>query len=232
VIALMFAGCAPMGLDEPFVVLELFTSQSCSSCPPADQDLNALAEDPASDTQRIYPIAWHVDYWNNLGWVDPYSSAEASDRQRTYTSALDWRTFTPQMVANGQEYFVASRDDEREAAIERWLDRDSPAAVHLTLREPAHGVWPIEVTVEGAPVGTELVVALLHSDIVTFVPSGENAGETLTHHNVVRTTVYTDPVSGEVLLEIPPDVPPESASVVGFLQDRTNRAILAADLAR
>ena len=85
------------------VVLELFTSQGCSSCPPADRLLGELARDPA-----VVALAWHVDYWNGLGWHDPFSSKLATERQRAYADRLGEEVYTPAMVIGGARIVVGS----------------------------------------------------------------------------------------------------------------------------
>lgn len=216
--------------ESSFVTLELFTSQSCSSCPPADEELNAIAARQREEGTREFAIAWHVDYWNNLGWRDPYSSAEASDRQFAYVDAIKTHRYTPQMVANGQEDFVGGDNSKRAPAIARWLSEPSAVAITLSPETPADGEIIVGIELSGAPEGTELLVALLHSGIVTEIPSGENAGKTLAYDNVVRSAVHTSPDAGEVSLEIPQDVPAGAMSVVALVQSIDKLEVLGAEL--
>ncbi|MEL7087271.1 MAG: DUF1223 domain-containing protein, partial [Planctomycetota bacterium] len=95
--------------NTPFAVVELFTSEGCSSCPPAEAVLNRLDRDARQGHQRIFTLAFHVDYWNRLGWTDPFSDRAYSDRQRDYAVTLRERSiYTPQMVVNGTTGFVGS----------------------------------------------------------------------------------------------------------------------------
>src|SRR5262245_48953789 len=104
-----------------FAVVELFTSEGCSSCPPADRLLADLAKRPG-----VYALEFHVDYWNSLGWRDPYSAAAYSDRQRMYGDDI----YTPQMVVNGTNLFVGSNRARAEAAIAAGLS--APPKVGLS----------------------------------------------------------------------------------------------------
>src|SRR6185295_6297026 len=96
------------GSSSAPIVVELFTSQGCSSCPPADRLLSTLRSDP-----RVVPLAFHVDYWNYIGWTDPFSSARWSQRQQAYARAFaSNRIYTPQLVVNGTSECVGSNEGE------------------------------------------------------------------------------------------------------------------------
>ena len=104
-------------VDTPILV-ELFTSQGCSSCPPADRVLAKLAKEAEAGDLPIVALSFHVDYWNRLGWKDPYSDAAFSQRQRIYASKLpDQRVYTPEIVVNGSSGHVGSRESEVRSAI-------------------------------------------------------------------------------------------------------------------
>src|SRR5438445_2521237 len=91
------------------VVIELFTSQGCSSCPVADKNLAEIIEKAETNGQQVYGLSFHVDYWNDIGWKDPYSKAEFTERQKKYASIRSFENiYTPQMIVNGETEFVGS----------------------------------------------------------------------------------------------------------------------------
>ena len=217
----------------PFALVELFTSEGCSSCPPADLLLGELVQLTQKSRQRIFPLAFHVDYWNRLGWVDPFSDPSYTRRQHLYARALNTEgVYTPQMIVNGVEAFVGS---DRRKAYEQ---------IGLALREPAHATvrlkplgWKgttrllVEYEVRGAPLGMELHVALVERGLNSYVPRGENAGLTLPHENVVRAfeTVSLSQIGkGEVELKPPSLIKPEQSSLIGYVQDPATMAVLGA----
>lgn len=161
---------------EAAVVIELFTSQGCSSCPPADQLLAELAAAP-----DVIALAFHVDYWNDLGWADPFSRAAFTARQQVYAGDAG-RVYTPALVVNGAADVVGSN---RRAVAK---------AIAGARRLP---VLPARATVDGAavrveatpPDGTTAVVAVYEDGLRTAVPRGENAGATLPNDRVVRALV-------------------------------------------
>src|SRR5580704_15223543 len=102
------------------VAVELFTSQGCSSCPPADAFLGELVGRPG-----VIGLAWHVDYWNSLGWRDPYARREWTDRQKTYAKYLDGEVYTPALVVNGATMMVGSD----KAAVRRAIDQAAPPSL-------------------------------------------------------------------------------------------------------
>lgn len=160
------------------LVLELFTSQGCSSCPPADAVLAKLA---TTDLGRpVAPLSFHVDYWNSLGWADPFSRSAWTERQHAYATALgDDRVYTPELVIGGAVGLVGSYRDKIHAAIK--------AHPRIALLEVT-GTWTtgtLEVTAT-APANTEVYVAVWEAQVSTDVPRGENAGATLVNARVVR----------------------------------------------
>jgi hypothetical protein len=113
-------GSSKDGVSAPFAVVELFTSEGCSSCPPADRNLERIARDYAK--HPVYTLSFHVDYWDHIGWRDPFSSAVYSERQRRYSAAMRARgVYTPQMVVSGTEALVGSHRAQSDDAIERSL---------------------------------------------------------------------------------------------------------------
>ena len=163
-------------------VVELFTSQGCSSCPPADHLLSTYAERP--DTLAL---AWHVDYWNYLGWRDTFSRAAHSDRQRGYAQRMESGVFTPQVVVNGSAQAVGSRGPD----VAR-LTRDARSMPLLPLRVVRDG-GRIGVTLSGTAAeraraeGAVLTLVRYERVARVVIDRGENRGRAITYRNVVRT---------------------------------------------
>ena len=214
-----------------FAVVELFTSEGCSSCPPAEQVLNRIAEDALEDDRPIYTLAFHVDYWNRLGWTDPYSDAAYSQRQRQYAQAFRSRQiYTPQMIVNGEVEFVGSYERKAHRAIDHALELFAESAVTLST-ETDEGKIIVKYEVSDAPDGAVLQIALTESDLVSRVERGENAGRTLHHAGVVRvfsTVDLADADDGQVKLSPPDDLDPQNATVVAYVQDPATMRIFGA----
>jgi hypothetical protein len=183
VLPVLLAGCAYASgeprSDEGPLVIELFTSQGCSSCPPAEQLLSRLAHDGELGGRALAPLAFHVDYWNDLGWTDPYSVPAWTERQRAYAQALGDRVYTPELVVAGAAGMVGSQSGRVVQAI-----AVAPRQRKLT----ATARWEAaRVTITAtAPADADAYVALWQDGIRTAVASGENAGHTLIGDRVVR----------------------------------------------
>ena len=210
---LALAGCTAEPAPNPPVVpvseapsagvavVELFTSEGCSSCPPADEALADLVE---AAEPGVIALSFHVDYWNRLGWRDPFSSAEISARQRAYAPTLDGRVYTPQAVVNGTEGLVGSRRSALRAAVQQALARPAPVSVSPTASRRGDTVT-VATDVQGAIEGAVLHVALVQKRAVTDVARGENGGRRLAHANVVRAMERVAVGSGPVRLAVPED---------------------------
>ena len=176
------------------VVLELFTSEGCSSCPPADQLLVRLAEkaDGAESGKEapapIIALEWHVDYWNHIGWTDPFSSASNTERQRRYADALSrGRSYTPQLVVDGRYECLGSAEDRTRALITQAAQGQKLRV--LIERAPEPGPvdrMVIQVPDAKAAAGAEVSLAITETGVTTAVQRGENAGKSLRHGPVVR----------------------------------------------
>jgi hypothetical protein len=156
------------------VVLELFTSQGCSSCPPADALLGSLARRPA-----VIALAWHVDYWDHLGWHDPYASREATARQQAYARQLGNVVFTPALVVNGAAVVVGS-DHE---AVASAITAADALAVPVSLSRTEDGMTA-DIGASRVPVRALRVV--YDPEHATAVGAGENQGEKLREYRIVR----------------------------------------------
>jgi hypothetical protein len=171
---------APLQGPEGPLLVELFTSQGCSSCPPADRYLASLAKAGQTSGRTVAPLSFHVDYWNDLGWADPYSQPAWTERQRQYAHALgDRSVYTPELVVGGAAGMVGSHTQKIAAAI--------ASAPRPTLLD-ATAAWDqaqLEVTA-AAPADADVLVAVWEEAKTVAVTRGENAGETLTNYRIVR----------------------------------------------
>jgi hypothetical protein len=169
------------------VVVELFSSEGCSSCPPADTLLARFDRDQPVAGAEIIALEMHVDYWNQLGWRDPFSQAAFSARQRIHDYALGSHTYTPQMVIDGRQELVGSSSNAAARLIEQ-----AARAPHLAVKLSRQGdVVSIEVPAAPASEGAcQVRIATAERGLSTRVTAGENAGETLAHGPVVRSLGY------------------------------------------
>ena len=176
------ASSAAMARDAaPPVVVELFTSQGCNSCPPADHFLGELARRP-----DVLALAFHVDYWNYIGWTDPFASKMATQRQRDYSQRLALRyVYTPQMVINGVAEGVGAEPDTIMPLIKAAAADPAPRAVTTLART---GDGRLAVHIDAGSTSEPALVWLVGLDRVdtTSVLRGENEGRTATDYQVVR----------------------------------------------
>ena len=228
--------CGPSSPSaEPFVVVELFTSEGCSSCPPADRLLGEIAKKAKKEGSRIFPMAFHVDYWNRLGWHDPFSDPAHSWRQSKYARTLGspGRIYTPQMIVNGVEEFVGSNREQAYNSIKTMLKErkaDTGLVLEARIDEDRKRIG-VRYKVEGALEQTILNVALLEDGIANEIPWGENAARRLSHERVVRafkTVSLEKSVKGTLEISIPESVDLNRVGIVGFLQDPESMAVLGA----
>jgi hypothetical protein len=168
---------ATMAAERPIVV-ELFTSQGCSSCPPANAYLNELSR----DRRDILPLAFHVTYWDRLGWKDPFSLPAATERQDRYGHRFGDGSYTPEMVVDGAAGMVGSDRGDVGSAIEN-AKRNSRTAAAVGVTKNGEQV-SIEVG-SGSGSGRILLIGFDHEHS-TVIGRGENGGRTLTEANVVR----------------------------------------------
>jgi hypothetical protein len=188
ILCLLLASGAFDTAPRTSVLVELFTSEGCSSCPPADALLTRLLrEQPVADVE-IIPLSLHVDYWDHQGWKDPFGSKAFSSRQAAYSKIFgEDRIYTPQMVVDGRDELNGS--DEQ--AVRRVV-REAASRPHLPLRVDARSIGTsvrVSIDLPAAPANAEpidVLVALTEDDLTSVVRRGENGGRTLTHVAVVR----------------------------------------------
>jgi hypothetical protein len=194
--------------DVAPVVVELFTSQGCSSCPPADAYLGELAQKPG-----IVALAFHVSYWDYIGWKDPYAKPWSIERQRGYTQALDARyLYTPEMVVDGRQDFPGTERD----SIDRLIGAQSNAAkIPLSLSEPEKGKYAVAIPASRIKSPATVWLAVFDKKHTTPVARGENEGQTLTDFNVVRQWKRIGRYDGQALTIAFETAPPASANAPG-----------------
>jgi hypothetical protein len=179
---LILAGSPALAATNRPVLIELFTSQGCNSCPPADALLGELAQQPG-----VLALAFHVDYWNGLGWSDPFSSKLATARQRDYAQRLGKRSiYTPQLVVDGSDDAVGSDRADVTALIQAAQRRAATGPSIETAMEGGQRV--VRLGAGPAAHGTVWLAGYDRSH-VTPVGRGENGGRTLTEYRVVRSLV-------------------------------------------
>jgi hypothetical protein len=217
---------APPKLGPTPVVVELFTSQGCSSCPPADALIHDIANDPAL-RGCVIPLAFHVDYWDSLGWRDPFSSNEWTQRQARYARTMHLNSaYTPQAVVNGTREFVGSNRPALSAALEKASNEKPIGELTLTARREGNSlIANIQATV---PTNDDLMLAIVEDGVTTKIEHGENAGRTITNDAIVRKLIRV--AHGEATVRLDPAW--RNVSAVAFVQDRATRAIGAASFSR
>jgi hypothetical protein len=178
----VIASMAAARAGEPRAVLELFTSQGCSSCPPADRLVAQLANDPS-----IVALSVPIDYWDYLGWRDTLANPAHSARQRAYAHARgDGQIYTPQIVVNGAADALGSDQAAVERAIAQTDRRSGVMSLPVTLAV-SNGTLNVTVAAaDKAPAAAEVWLCPLAKAVPVAIGRGENRGRTITYHNVVR----------------------------------------------
>lgn len=206
---------------EPVVVVELYTSQGCSSCPPADDFVAMLASNP-----QILPLALHVDYWDYIGWADKFANPKFTDRQRAYAKAVGSRTiYTPQLIIGGSDRIEGFAPEETAERLRAHMEAGTPVRLTVT-REGDRLV----IRAEADPPLTEPVRVQLvrfKPEETVMIERGENAGKTVTYTNIVTSWERLEDWSGQEPLELSaPFLGDEPGAVI--VQKAGPSAILAA----
>jgi hypothetical protein len=205
------------------ILVELFTSEGCSSCPPADAVLARLHQKQPVPGVQLLVLSEHVDYWNNLGWRDPFSDALFSERQSRYGS----RIYTPQVVVDGRTDVLGSDEEGIARAA-----RGAAAEPHGTIRS-VRSVQNVQIAVSALPphAPAQVMLAVLEDGLVSKVTKGENEGRTLAHTAVVRSLKGVGSIAAgaaEWSGEIPLDPAWRNLRLIVFVQERDSRKLLAA----
>lgn len=176
------------GIHEPVVVLELFTSQGCSSCPPADALLQKVKK---QHPREVFALSYHVDYWNYIGWDDPFSKSLYTKKQRDYNRKFKYRSnYTPQLVVNGKEHFVGSNGSKLTAKIAAYKTKKVANSILLKNVVASDFGVSFDFNVEGTKDGKQLRAVLVLDERTTSVKRGENRNRTLKNSNIVVAEKY------------------------------------------
>lgn len=211
------------------LLVELFTSEGCSSCPPAEELLARFeSEQPFADAELV-TLAFHVDYWDDLGWKDKYASPLFTQRQRVYDRKFrTGQIYTPQMVVDGDIEFIGSREKDARKAIKKSV-RNKKAKIELDLDGLELSISITEIPEHG---DSSIYVALAEDGLSSNIKKGENAGRNLEHVSVVRElrgigriAAANSRFDGTITLIPRTDWNPDNVKVIVFVQDNASRVI-------
>lgn len=214
--------------QKGFAVLELFTSQGCSSCPPADK---VLAEYAKQNSVNILPLSFHVDYWNYIGWKDPFSKAQFTDRQRNYSQLLKVESnYTPQLVINGKHELVGSYKEDIKNLVDKELKLLSKFDITIKKTTTANNQLTVEFHAAKYPNST-INLALVKKREITSIKRGENKGLQQINYNIVfdfKEITNHSSENHKAYFDFNPNWSSTDFMVVAFIQNTKSGAILGA----
>ena len=218
-------------MDSPankgFAVVELFTSEGCSSCPPADEAVAALAKEyPAN----VYVLGFHVDYWNYLGWTDEFSSGTNTSRQQRYAEVLKINSiYTPQAIVNGAIEFTGSDKKRLYAAVKNGLEKNENTMIEVSAKSTGGKTITVQYKT-GTDSKNVLQLAIVQSVATSAIKRGENKGMLLHHVNVVRAFKTVDANGGTASMVLPEGLAPGDCRLIAYLQNKTDLHISGANV--
>ncbi len=225
--------CSKQSPAHTVALLELYTSEGCSSCPPADRFVSALHETGLSADQ-VVPLSLHVDYWDYIGWKDIFARRTFSERQRWLSDLAASRTvYTPEIFIGGHEQ--RNWRGGVATAVKRINAQPARAQIDIALGRTAGGSLPVDVAVR-APGGGQLFVALYENGLSSNVKAGENSGVVLKHDYVVRDWIGPMALAGEGkvalprTLMVPAGAPEKNLGVAAFVQTERGEVLQAVAL--
>lgn len=182
------AACTSSSGEKRVSLLELYTSEGCSSCPPADKWLSQLSEN-GFETSQVVPLAFHVDYWDYIGWKDPFAKAEFSDRQRRAAQLQGSNTvYTPQFMLNGADFRSWFRGSRLKQQVQKTHQEPAELQIHLNIHD--NHQLTVDTTIQQRSAHDTknhlLFIAIYENGLKTAVRAGENKGRQLAHDYVVR----------------------------------------------
>ncbi|MBL0740840.1 DUF1223 domain-containing protein [Chryseolinea lacunae] len=221
-------GYVPTKPAPPVAVVELFTAEGCSSCPLADEMLKELTDIMQKEGKHVLALAYHVTYWNHLGWVDPYSQEAFTERQKKYSKLLNVQgLYTPEAVVNGKHEFVGSNPVSFRMAVDSALRTPATYALeaHAALQKDS---VKLTYTLSKEPKRVVLNVAIVEKYVEHRVLRGENKDRTLKHYHVVRAMekILKPMQNGTYTLAWPADLPKENGEMIVYVQQTSGWSIV------
>ena len=205
--------------ENGFALIELFTSEGCSSCPAADEVLEEIQK-KYSD-KNVLVAGYHVDYWDKLGWKDIFSDASFTQRQEYYSNIFRLNNiYTPQAVVNGRKEFLGSNKSKLISSIEEQLNERSTVSIKLNVVQNSEGKIDVHYFAEGADAKKEQAILVLIQKMATNeIKKGENTGKTLHHINIVRNIFYLPLKEKTTNFTLPKGLHKEDVFVAAFIQN-------------
>jgi hypothetical protein len=210
-------------------VVELFTSEGCSSCPAADELLKEMSGIRSNEGKEFIGLSFHITYWNHLGWTDSYSNEAYTDRQKKYQATLRIpQIYTPQAILNGEEEFIGSNPVAFREALVSMEDRKSVYAINASLQQIGN-VLTISYELNKEPKNELLNIAIIEKLTERKIARGENKSRTLKHFNVVRDFKTVDlKKTDSISLPVVEGLQKENMSVVLYVQQKKSMKIITA----
>ena len=232
---ILLMGVTAFGQNSPekkavkgFALLELYTSEGCSSCPPADELMGRIQNEYKND--NVYVLAYHVDYWDREGWKDVFSNADYTKRQYYYAKFLGKQPiYTPQLIINGKADYIASQETLVRNGIKSALSK--PVATNLSLEaSQANNNLTVNYNIEGTFKTSSLLIAIVQKAAKSNVKRGENANRVLSHYQIVHHlhSVALKDKKGTISIHLPKSFNEKEYEIIGFVQDKNNGNISGA----
>lgn len=202
-------------------IVELFTSQGCSSCPAADRNLTEVLAQASKEGNQVLGLSFHVDYWNYIGWKDPYSSKAFTERQRAYGEQMNLRSiYTPQMIVNGKTEFVGSNKSELKDALSSAYKQKPSYHILINQMKVEGDKLTFQYSVDKLPANEVINFAIVEKSVENFVSRGENSGRKLHHDNVVRSFSTKNLQHQDQITVVLPDASLKNLSLILYIQDK------------
>ncbi|SHM74506.1 Protein of unknown function [Flavobacterium chilense] len=210
-----------------FALLELYTSEGCSSCPPADELLGKIQKEQKEN--NVYVLSYHVDYWDKQGWKDIFSNVDYTKRQYDYARYMGKDpVYTPQVIINGKIDYIGSQETSLRNGIRTALSKSGSASLNLESTQNGENL-AVNYAVETISKNSRLFIAVVQKEAKSNVKRGENANRVLSHYQIVRHLQSVDLnkiKKGITSVHLPKDYNSKDFEIIGFIQDMNSGAIL------